>query len=217
MCIPTEVISEQTSNTGIELFGNDDQTAADILADGNPDTYVRIKGKRKLSVRISGPGIDITKFGIRTSTRGAIQPRSAYSFWSTAVGANAKFGDAQIKNVSHDDYDIRLRWLYYDDSETIIGLVNHKYSGIDQDDLPNIFWGSTDGTTTEGLWNDPTGGLTPDNQDNMWMMLKGEESTSLDYYFDVSSAYVLLKPLCVGNINLAQTGLSFEPSYGETS
>ena len=119
--------------------------------------------------------------------------------------------------MSHDDYDIRLRWLYYDDSETIIGLVNHKYSGIDQDDLPNIFWGSTDGTTTEGLWNDPTGGLTPDNQDNMWMMLKGEESTSLDYYFDVSSAHVLLKPLCVGNINLAQTGLSFEPSYGETS
>jgi len=217
LCIPTEVISAETSNTGIELFGDDDQTAADILADGNPDTYVRIKGKRKLSVRISSPGIDLPSYNITTNTRDAIQPRSAYSFWSTAVGANAKFGDAQIKNVSHDDYDIRLRWRYYDDSETIIGLMNHKYSGIDQDDLPNIFWGSTDGTTTEGLWNDPTGGLTPDNQDNMWMMIKGEESTSLDYYFDVSSAYVLLKPLCVGNINLAQTGLSFEPSYGETS
>ena len=221
LCIPTEVISAETSNTGIELFGNDGQTAADILSDGDPDTYVRIKGKRKLSVMVSGPGIDLPAYNIMTNTRDALQPRSAYSFWSTATGANSKICDAQIKTVSHDDYDIRLRWRYYKDDGSVVGLVNHKTSGIDQDDLPGLFWGTTDGACPEAIWNSSThagpSGLTPYHQDNMWLMIKGEENSSLSYYFDVSSAFVFVKPLCVGNINLANTGLSFEPSYGETS
>ena len=223
LCIPTEVISAETSSTGIELFGKDNgQTAAQILSDGNPDTYVRIKGKRKLSVMVSGPGIDMTN-GMQNATDigpHAILPRSAYSFWSTAVGANSKICDATIKTVSHDNYDIRLRWRYYKDDGSFRGMVNHKASGIDDDDLPDQFWGTTNGACPESIWNSSThagpSGLTPYHQDNMWLQIKGEENESLSYYFDVSSAYVLVKPLCVGNINFARTGLSFEASFGTT-